>query len=41
MTLEGLGYINYEKVLASYDLAKTVAKDLDAKSMESQQNWIN
>ena len=34
---EGLGYINYEKVLASYDLAKTVAKDLDAKSMELQQ----
>ena len=34
---EGLGYINYEKVLASYDLAKTVAKDLDAKGMELQQ----
>ena len=34
---EGLGYINYEKVLSSYDLAKTVAKDLDAKSMELQQ----
>lgn len=34
---DGLGYINYEKVLASYDLAKTVAKDLDAKGMEIQQ----
>lgn len=34
---DGLGYINYEKVLASYDLAKTVAKDLDAKGMELQQ----
>lgn len=34
---DGLGYINYEKVLSSYDLAKTVAKDLDAKGMEIQQ----
>lgn len=34
---EGLGYINYEKVLSSYDLAKNVARDLDAKGMELQQ----
>lgn len=34
---EGLGYINYEKVLANYDAAKTVAKELDAKGMELQQ----
>ncbi len=34
---EGLGYINYEKVLSNYDAAKTVAKELDAKGMELQQ----
>lgn len=34
---EGLGYINYEKVLSNYDLAKNVAKELDAKGMELQQ----
>ncbi len=34
---EGLGYINYEKVIANYDAAKTIAKELDAKGMELQQ----
>lgn len=34
---EGLGYINYEKVLSNYDLAKNVARELDAKGMELQQ----
>ena len=34
---EGLGYINYEKVLSNYDLAKSVARELDAKGMELQQ----
>ena len=34
---EGLGYINYERVLSNYDLAKSVAKELDAKGMELQQ----
>ncbi len=34
---EGLGYINYEKVLSNYDLAKSIAKELDAKGMELQQ----
>ena len=34
---EGLGYINYEKVIANYDTAKSIAKELDAKGMELQQ----
>lgn len=34
---EGLGYINYEKVIANYDAAKSIAKELDAKGMELQQ----
>ncbi len=34
---DGLGYINYEKVLSNYDAAKSVAKELDAKGMELQQ----
>lgn len=34
---DGLGYINYEKVLSNYDLAKNVARELDAKGMELQQ----
>lgn len=37
----GVGYIDYAKVIANYDYAKQVTKEVDAKGLEMQQFLVD
>lgn len=38
---EGIGYINYKKVLDNYNYAKTAMKEIDAQALSLQQYLID